>query len=171
MVQGAFDANCSKAVGGKLSLSREGRHTFTFGASAYHDVIPADPGQSGREIEIVATIAGAHFVYRAARLGSLEYFHVRGRGAPDRGASSPTTRPTRWASCTSGSGVLTSASTGWIWTRGTPYYPLLLASVTRALFGLRWDVVGFNALKLEYQRADRSWGVENTVVLQSAFTF
>jgi hypothetical protein len=54
---------------------------------------------------------------------------------------------------------------------GDPFYPPPYASVTRTLIGLRWDIVTFNCLKLEYERSDRPWGVEHAVVLQSAFTF
>jgi hypothetical protein len=32
-------------------------------------------------------------------------------------------------------------------------------------------VVAFNALKLEYNRDDRPWGVAHKLIVQSAFTF
>ena len=171
VVQGAFDANDSKAVGGKLSLSRQGRHSFTFGGVAYHDVIPADPGQPRRESEIGATIVGAHFIYQSEHFQLLsEYFHVtdelRQTGesfSHDGGYALGVLHFGKW-----------SPYAGIDWTDldpKDPYYGPPLASVTRALFGVRWDVAGFNALKLEYNRDDRPWGVEHVVVVQSAFTF
>ena len=170
-VQGAFDANASKAVGGKLSLSREGRHSFSFGPSVYHDVIPADPEQPGRSFEIAETILGAHLSYRSSR-GDLfsEYFHIShdGRDTPEH-----FTHQAAYAV-----GVLHfgrwSPYAGIDWLEldaGDPFYPPPFTSVTRTLLGLRWDPVAFNCLKLEYDRSDRSWGIEHTVVLQSAFTF
>ena len=170
-VQGAFDANSSKAVGGKLSLSREGRHNFSFGPSVYHDVIPADAAQPNRSFEMVETILGAHLVYRSARLDLFsEYFHVRheSRETPERFSHEAAYAV----------GVLHYRSwspyVGIDWQdldARDPFYPPPYASVTRTLVGLRWDPVSFNCLKLEYARADHPWGVEHSVVLQSAFTF
>jgi len=171
VVQGAFDANGSKAVGGKLSLARQGRRTFTLGPMVYHDVIPPNPGQPGREGEIAQTILGAHLVYQDERFNLYsEYFHIRDevrstgeRFSHEAAYAVGVVHFGKW-----------SPYAGIDWQSldsGDPYYGPPLASVTRALFGVRWDVVGFNALKLEYQHDDRPWGVEHVVVVQSAFTF
>jgi hypothetical protein len=171
VVQGASDGNDNKAFGGKLSLSRQGRRTFALGSMVYHDVIPPDPSQPARNQEISQTIVGAHLVYQDAHFNLFsEYFHVRDE---DRQTGQQFSHDAAYAV-----GVLHfgkwSPYAGVDWQdldEKDPYFSAPLASVTRALVGLRWDVVPFNAIKLEYQHDDRPWGTEHIVRLQSAFTF
>ena len=54
---------------------------------------------------------------------------------------------------------------------GDPFFGPSYTDLTRVLAGIRWDVLVFNALKLEYNRDDRPWGVAHKLVVQSAFTF
>ena len=118
-----------------------------------------------------ATIVGAHLVYQDEHFQLLsEYFHVTDELRQTKESFS---HDAAYAL-----GVLHfgkwSPYAGIDWLDldpKDPYYGPPLASVTRALFGVRWDVASFNALKLEYNRDDRPWGVEHVVVVQSAFTF
>ena len=170
VVQGAFDANQGKAVGGKLSLSREGRQGFRFGVAAYHDVIPPDPAIVGRESPLGEWVLGAHFVYQSehARLYS-EYFHLR---HDDQTTGAGYTHEAAYAIGVVQSGRF-SPYGGVDWMRidsADPYFAGY-RSLTRVLVGLRFDLVSFNALKLEYQHDNRPGGVSQAVVLQSAFTF
>lgn len=170
VVQGLYDANKSKAVGGRLRLSREGRRTVMFGPMAYHDVFPPVAGQPGREVPISETILGAHFVYRDRRFDLFsEYFHIRddvqqgGPGYTNKAAYAiGVLHFGRW-----------SPYGGVDWMDidpGDPYFQGY-SDLTRVLVGVRFDLVGFNCLKVEYQRNDRPWGVAHLVVLQSAFAF
>jgi hypothetical protein len=173
VIQGAFDANSNKAVGGKLSLSREGKHGFSLGPSIYHDVIPADPGQPDRGFEIRETIVGAHLVYRSARVDVFsEYFHISHEGRETETAQHFSHDAAYAVGVLHFGSWSPYAGIDWLdLDAADPFYPPPYASVTRVLLGVRWDIVTFNCLKLEYGRSDRPWGVEHAVVLQSAFTF
>jgi hypothetical protein len=170
VVQGAFDANRSKAVGGKLSLAREGRYSLRFGASAYHDVIPPDGGPDGRQDPLNETILGAHLVVQSTHLRLFsEYFHLHHEDQQTRASfvdeaayAIGVFQSGRW-----------SPYAGIDWMSVDPADPYFVgySSLTRGLVGLRFDVAAFNALKLEYQHDDRSGAVSHTLVLQSAFTF
>ena len=172
VVQGAADANSSKAVGGKLSLSRQGPRSFTFGGIASRDRIPANPlAGSGASEALHETILGAHFVFTSRHAELLsEYFHIRHVQRTD---GQVFTHEAGYAL-----GVLNTGSfhpyAGIDWTRvaaGDPFYGPGYSSLTRVLVGVRWDVASFNALKLEYRHEDRPEGIGQAIVVQSAFTF
>ncbi len=170
VVQGLFDANKNKAFGGRLRLTREGRGTLMFGPMVYHDVIPPVAGQPGRDGPISQTIVGAHFAYKSQRFDFFsEYYHLEddvqqtGQHFTNQAAY--------------GIGVLHygkwSPYAGIDWmsiAAGDPYY-VGFPDLTRVLVGLRYDVISFNCLKLEYQHNKFPWGVSQVVALQSAFTF
>ncbi len=78
LVQGAYDANKSKAVVAKLDLSFGSEHTLAFGPSVYHDTIPEDIATPGGHAPLSELILGAHLVYRDHRFDLFsEYFHIR----------------------------------------------------------------------------------------------
>ena len=171
VVQGAADANSSKAVGGKLSLSHQGPRSFTFGGIASRDRIPANPLAGTGASELDETILGAHFAFSSRHAELLsEYFHIRHVQRTD---GQLFTHEAGYAI-----GVLNTGSfhpyAGIDWTRvavGDPFYGPGYSSLTRVLVGLRWDLASFNALKLEYHHEDRPVGTSQAIIVQSAFTF
>jgi len=170
VVQGAFDGNKNKAFGGKLSVAHEGRHGLRFGVSAYHDVIPADEGATDGHAELGETLLGAHLAYQGEHLRVYsEYFHLHHE---DRQAGSVFTEEAAYAVGVFQSGRW-SPYAGIDWLRMDAADPFFVGyrDLTRTLVGLRFDVVTFNALKLEYQHNDYHSGVSHTLVLQSALTF
>lgn len=171
VIQGATDANKSKAFGVRLRATVGGGRSLSFGPAFYHDVIPSEPGVPGREGEIEETILGAHVVYRGAHFDLLsEYFHVRhedkvtlARFEHQSAYAVGIARFGRWA---------LYLGVDWLGLdAGDPFFSQGYADLTRVLVGGRYDLATFNCLKLEYQRDKRPWGVEQRVVLQSAFTF
>ena len=114
---------------------------------------------------------GAHVVYRDHRFDLFsEYFHVR--------HESDTTHERFSSETAYAIGVLHfgkwSPYAGLDWMdldSADPFYGPSYSDLTRFLAGVRYDLIGFNALKLEYRRDDRPIGVSHIVVLQSAFTF
>lgn len=171
LVQGAYDANKSKAVVAKLDLSLGSEHALAFGPSVYHDTIPEDLATPGGHAPLGELILGAHLVYRDRRFDLFsEYFHIR--------HESETTHERFTNESAYAIGVAHfgkwSPYAGIDWMdldSADPFYGPAYSDLTRVLAGVRYDLIGFNALKLEYRHEDRPIGVSHIVVLQSAFTF
>jgi len=171
VVQGAFDVNGGKAVGAKLDFSLGDEHSWAFGPSVYYDTIPADVSIPEGHAPLDELIVGAHLVYRARRFELFsEYFHVKHETDTTHQDYS---NDTAYAVAVLHFGKW-SPYLGVDWMdmdAADPFYGPGFTDLTRVLAGVRYDLIGSNALKLEYRRDDRPFGASNVVVLQSAFTF
>lgn len=172
-IQSAGDIDQNKAVALKLSLlgGAGGERTIRIGPSVYRDRIPADPGTSGREGSIDGTVLGAHLVYEDRRVQLLaEAYAMRNEY-----------RFTRERFDHSAWYAVLGARLGKLkpyvgidrieFDRGDLFFPSDFDDLTRYLVGVRFDVLPYNAVKIEYRRDDRPNGRTDAVAIQSAFTF
>jgi hypothetical protein len=169
--QGAVDLNTGKATAVKLSIAHETERVVMFGPMIYRDIVPSNPTLPGREDEITETIAGAHLVYRDARIELLsEYFNIH----HDNRTTAVDNDHRGWYAI----GVVRV----WRWKpyigldvtefgANDPYFLGGDTSVRRYLGGVRYDINSLNALKFEVRREHRSAGDSHALLINTAFAF
>ncbi|MFN2399475.1 MAG: hypothetical protein ABR543_12675 [Gemmatimonadaceae bacterium] len=172
-IQSADDIDQNKAVAVKLSLvgAWGGDRTIRIGPSVYRDRIPADPATPGREGSIDGTVLGAHLVYEGRRVHLLaEAYAMRNdyRLTRERFDHSAwyTVLVARLGKVNPYVGI-----DGIEFDRGDLFFPSDFDDLTRYLAGVRFDVLPYNAVKVEYRRDERPNGTTDAVAIQSAFTF
>jgi hypothetical protein len=167
--QNVTDANQLKAVDVLLAFLPEGVPGLRFGGVVYIDRIPNNA--PSRPNELKERLTGGHVVYIRGNAEFLaEYINMRHEDA--------------------GTGRVYKNEGGYVqaaWEFGKikPYYRFDyleedLADVflgptdhilRRNTFGVRWDPISWNGIKLEYSYANRDGALDHGMVLQTAFTF
>jgi len=166
------DLNDNKAVYAVLSLAPVAIPGLRFGLNGYGDVIPPDPATPARNGNIDEWIAGAHAVYLRDKLELLsEAMRIE---HDDKVTSRKFTTWGMYAQAAYQLGkfkpyfrfdLLDAAE-------ADPYYGPAVVDLKRYTVGLRWDLISWAALKLEYHYIDQdNLNNPNAFYAQTTFTF
>ena len=166
------DRNDHKAVYGVLSLAPVAVPGLRFGINGYGDVIPPDPATVARNGNINELITGAHAVYLRDKVELLsEAMRIE---HDDKVTSRKFTTWGLYAQAAYQLGAfkpyfrfdLLDAA------EGDPFYGPSVVDLKRYTVGLRWDIISWAALKLEYHYIDRdNLNNPNAFYAQTTFTF
>lgn len=171
-VQNIRDRNDEKAFNGTLYLIPNFAPGLKLGVTAYFDTIPSDPDVPGRDEEIDERIIGAYLSYIEGNIELLGEV----AGLSHHLKETPEDHDIF--------GFYVQG--GYQMGRWKPYYRFDLvdfkgrfayfspndADIRRHTAGIRWDLLTWNAIKLEYVYTDRDDSNDtNALRIQSAFTF
>lgn len=166
------DLNDNKAVYGVLSVTPGAVPGLRLGINGYGDVIPPDPAIAARNGEIDELITGVHAYYLRDK---LELLSEAMRIEHDDDVSSR--RFTAWGMYAQAGYQLGKFKPYFRFdlldaAEGDPFYGPLVVDLKRYTAGLRWDIISWAALKLEYHYIDQdNLDNPNAFYAQTTFTF
>ncbi len=166
------DENDAKAVTVVVNLSPHAVEGLTVGATFYKDTIPPNPDVPTRTKSIGERIVGGHVVLKKSRLELLgEFFNIY----HDDHASDQTYDTVGWyAQASYGIGSLTPYCRFDALDFGgaDPYYSPNTVDANKYTVGGRWDMLPWNALKIEYAFVNnKGRDDEHLAVVNLSFAF